>query len=666
VKRSAVILGILVACGVGLFMLSHRPPATRDEIAAPSSVVPVQDAELAPDQEQSPGVEKIESVAAAPASTPAATTGTFRGRLIDAVTRQPVKEFEVQMLRVQRAPPWREEEPLTQTFQSEVGRFSWSGVPADSWSVTLSAHGYQRFDAGEVTVVAGKKTREVVMPLLRGFAVRGRVVAADTGAPIPEVGVTYQIANGMPRLGVPLPDTKTNQDGSFVIDGVPGGDIVLTAEAQGYASKAVEIDLDEKTPPQEFVLSVGGRIAGTVKTVSGAPVQTSIVLESGDYSSRSESNQAGQFAFMQLPPGRYAVSANGRGGSSRQEIVLGQDERREDIALSVEEGRNIHGTLRGLRPEQFKRAFIMLGIEAEHAYFSTRPNEQGEYTIKGVPAGRGRMHVMTRDRAVEKTVDVPADRDLTLDIVFPAGARLSGRVRRADQSAIRTNVSMRPADTKSVARYSATTSADGAYEIEGLPLGEYRVTADDVIERAITILGDTVLNFDIPSVQLSGRVVDEAGSVPIVGAAIQIRGTDVATALVRGYKPTNHFGEFGLTGLEPGEIVLIVYMPGYALYREKISYGAPIKNKTIALRKSSGVEIRVQPVEGKEPLRILSVGQAIPGNERDIGLGIPLNREGVGSLPSALAGSKITIYGRGDGKPIIIEEWDGEPLELKL
>lgn len=243
---------------------------------------------------------------------------------------------------------------------------------------------------------------------------------------------------------------------------------------------------------------------------------------------------------------------------------------------------------------------------------------------------------------------------------------MSGRVMRADKPAIRTRVWMQPADTKSVARYGATTSADGAYEIEGLPLGEYRVTADEVIERAITISGDTVLNIDIPSVQLSGRVVDEAGSVPIVGADIQIRGTDVATALVRGYKATNHFGEFSLTGLEPGDIVLTVYMPGYALHREKISYATPIKNKTIALRKSSGVEVRVQPVAGKEPLRVLTISQAIPGNERDIGLWIPLNREGVGSLPSALAGSRITIYGRGDGKPIIIEEWDGEPLELKL
>jgi hypothetical protein len=60
------------------------------------------------------------------------------------------------------------------------------------------------------------------------------------------------------------------------------------------------------------------------------------------------------------------------------------------------------------------------------------------------------------------------------------------------------------------------------------------------------------------------------------------------------------------------------------------------------------------------------VGETIPGNEVDLPLWIPLNREGVGSLPSALAGNKLTIYGRGDGKPIVIDDWDGQPLELKL
>ena len=58
--------------------------------------------------------------------------------------------------------------------------------------------------------------------------------------------------------------------------------------------------------------------------------------------------------------------------------------------------------------------------------------------------------------------------------------------------------------------------------------------ADDDISRAITIAGDAVLNIDIPSVQLSARVVEEGGAVPIVGANVYVRGSAPETARVRG------------------------------------------------------------------------------------------------------------------------------------
>jgi hypothetical protein len=197
-----------------------------------------------------------------------------------------------------------------------------------------------------------------------------------------------------------------------------------------------------------------------------------------------------------------------------------------------------------------------------------------------------------------------------------------------------------------------------------LPSGDYRVRADEDISRTITIAGDAVLNIDIPSTQLAGRVVEDGGSVPLVGADVYMRGIDTATARVHGYRETNHFGEFSLTGIEPGEIMLIVYMAGYELHQEKFSYSSPLKDKTITLRKSAGVEVRVAPAANQEPVRGFSVGKMIPGNELEVDLWIPLNREGVGSLPTALAGSKLVIRVRDE--PIVIDEWDGQSLNLQL
>jgi hypothetical protein len=134
---------------------------------------------------------------------------------------------------------------------------------------------------------------------------------------------------------------------------------------------------------------------------------------------------------------------------------------------------------------------------------------------------------------------------------------------------------------------------------------------------------------------------------------------------VRSHKQSNHFGEFSLIGIEPGEIVLTVYMAGYELHREKISYATPITNKIITLRKSSGVEVRVQQAANKERIRGFTVSETIPGNDMQIYLWIPLSHESVGGLPSALAGSRLEIRSR-NSKPIVIEEWDGQSLELQL
>ena len=197
---------------------------------------------------------------------------------------------------------------------------------------------------------------------------------------------------------------------------------------------------------------------------------------------------------------------------------------------------------------------------------------------------------------------------------------------------------MRPVENKSDMLYRSMSTEDGQYEIEGLPPGEYFLRADEDISRRITIAGDAVLNIDIPSVQLSARVVEDGGAVPIVGANVYVRGSEPETARVRGDKQTDDFGQFALTGIEPGEIVLMVYKPGYEMHREKITYSSPITNRTITLRKSAGVEVRVKSGSRRFPADSRS-RSTFPATEYAIDLWMPLDREGVCHVPGALAGT---------------------------
>lgn len=657
----------LLACGA--LLIGHQwfihagPPRVVAATATRQLVAPQ------PDHVQPPAVAATAAHAASASPSPVITTGVFRGRVIDAATRKPVpQQFEVRLARIQRGPEIREEQPITQTFQSDTGRFAWKDAPAGTWNVTVAASRYQHFRVEGFSVVAGKTTREIVMPLQRGNTLRGRVFDQVSGIGIGEAWITFKDASAWRGQ---RPDeerfAKSKDDGTFVLDGVPGGDMIVSAGATGHAYREVAVAVIDDTPPLEIGLTTGGKIAGMVVAPNGIPVKGMVMLDGPGIGFFSEADETGRFSFEQRPAGRYQLRATTPAGSAKQEFELGENEIREDVVLQVAQGRSVRGTIKGLQPEQLSQTFLSLQPESRSAYFSTKPDEQGAYALNGLPAGRATLTAHAgMSHQLSRTVDVPADKDVALDIVFVPGARLSGRVTQAGKPASPRMVWMGPANSRGDTLYRARTAEDGRYEIEAIPPGEYRVRAEDDVSRVVTIAADTVLNIDIPLLQIGGRVLEDgSGATPIVGAEVYVRGTDTATERVHGFRETDHFGHFTMTGVEPGEVLLTVYKPGYELYRERITYGTPIANKKITLRQGGGVEIRVHKPTDGEPVHGFLVTEKSRGNGWDLDLWIPVDSEGIGHLPSALAGSTLEIQGSGD-KPIVIREWDGQSLDLKL
>ena len=658
-RRRLILLGlVLLACGA-LLLLGREWMSVPDSAPVSATTSTTQLAEPQPDNVEPPTIEAAAPNMAAPPSSPDATG--FRGQIIDAVTRQPVREFEVQLIRVRRE-AHTEDQPVIRNFKSETGRFTWTDVAAGTWRAAVSAPGYQMFNVGDFQIAEGESTRETVMPLQRGFAVRGRVFDSGTGAGIVDAWISFRPVNGALDFRKSSAFAKSRQDGSFTLDGIPGGEIVLRANAEDHAYRELLVVVDEKTPPQEVVLSRGGTIAGMVTTISGERVKGRVQLRGSDPGYILETNETGEFSFKHMPPGEYSVSAVTSAGSAVHEFVLGQDENKEGIALVVGAGRSIRGTVRGLPAAQLPKVHLLLRGESEGIASSASPNERGSYALHGVPPGHAVITVFSTGLQFDKPVDVPADQDITVDIVVPAGARLSGRVTQGGKPAANKTVWMVPVGNESDVLHRARTSADGQYEIEPLAPGDYRLRADEDISRTITIAGDVVLNIDIPDAQLSARIMEQGSAVPIVGANVYVRGSAPETARVRSDKQTDDFGQVKLTGIEPGEIVLMVYKPGYEMHREKIAYSAPIADKTITLRKSAGVEVRVKAGSRRFP-RGFTLTQSFPHSEYVVDLWMPLERDSVCHVPGELAGTTFQI-GRFSGEPIVFEDWNGQPFEL--
>ena len=637
------------------------------------------DAEPAPAK-----VEKISAVAEPPASTepsivtqPAATsapnvspeTGIFRGRVIDAATRQPVREFALEFHAAHQPKPG-DVAPGARTFRSKDGRFEWQGIPARLWVITANARGYQRFDLDLLQIPAGTVT-EVVMPLQRGFALRGRVYDETSGEGIAAASLTFREAHvgryeGNFRMRV---STTTSKDGSFVLDGVPRGSIILSVSAPKYTGREIDVLIGEKMAPLQIPLVTGGAITGYLAAADGVtPVAgwVGVVHTDGGSANSVRTSDAGEFSFERLPPGRYRISGHTGNRNATGEFTLAKNERKDGIVLVLGGGHSIRGVITGVSPAYLQQVRIGVFHESSWQNFEkVGVDARGAYEIQGVDPGKISVTAFTRmGRMITKQLQMPADADLVADFEFPRGARLSGNVTSGGKPVADMLVEPRPLKEQKLLFDGGTTSDRGEYVIEDVPDGEYFVMLGSYRSRNFMVNGDTVFDIDVPTTQLTGRILEEGGKVPVVGAEIYLWSTESDATGVQWHDRSNPFGEFKIVGLEQGDYVLSAYKLGYEMYRERISYGPDTDVVTIPLRQGKGVRIRVSDAVGGQPLRRATVVETIDGR-RGSGLQLRLDENGVGTIPRAMAGSTLTFHAQ-FYVPGVISDWSGQEIEVQL
>ncbi len=612
------------------------------------------------------------------ASDPAPSTrksasafGTLRGRVVDALTRKPVQEFEVQFLGTQPTKVG-DEAPGARTFRTVDGRFEWEYLPPGTWTVTASAPGYQRFELIGLDILKGEAAPEVVLPLRAGHIVNGRVYDEASGAGIAAASIAFRESDtgrfeGNFRSRVRVTSAK---NGSFALQGVPHGSVTLEIGAQDYVGRELDIVVSDKTSTLEIGLSPGGTIAGRLTAADGiTPVAGAVGLFNLDQGSggTGRTGDAGEFSFPNLEAGRYQLTGQAGNAAVAQEVVLANNQRMEEIVLALSAARSIRGIVTGLRAEDLDRVSISLRRDGDawnNPYGEVGVDDRGAYVLLGVRPGRVQVVADTMRRQVSKTVEVPADSDIRVNLDFPSGARLSGRVTRGGKPLSGVWLTPRPAVEQRVYVYGTSTSKEGAYVIEDLATGEYVVFVGDYGSRPVEISGDTVFDIDVPLAQLSGRVLEEGGKVPIVGAEVVLWPTEPESSQVRLRDRSNHFGQFALAGLEPGDFMLTAYKPGFEMVRERISYASPVADITIRLRRNTGVEIRVRDARSGKPVQEVIAIEMLD-NRNGSKLQVHLGEDGIGNIPSALAGSTISFWANGY-VPAMIPEWSGQRLDLQL
>jgi len=202
------------------------------------------------------------------------------------------------------------------------------GTPAvPGWNLMLGMS-YNLNPRGQVVVVEPPVMDDVAPAAATGMVV-GRIVDAETGAPLEGVIIRYADATYTSQI--------TGPDGRFRTFDFPiGAGVTLEIEHPAYVTRSFEVTITE-TPREGTIELVpdftGTRLSGTVTSSAGRPVAATITLQGPD-AQTIETNADGTYV-VDVEPGAYRVfvSAPGFAGSA-EALTLEPGRVESDMTLS--------------------------------------------------------------------------------------------------------------------------------------------------------------------------------------------------------------------------------------------------------------------------------------------------------------------------------------------
>lgn len=199
------------------------------------------------------------------------------------------------------------------TTTDNNGAYSFSNVPAGSYTLTASASGYSSQSSSTTVNSGAVSTLEFQLtPSSTGGngAITGRVSNVSTGASISSATVSFGGHS-----------TTTSSTGTYSFSSVASGTYNVSVTHSGYISESATVTVNSGTTSTLNVqLSTAGKIAGKVTTSTGAAVSgASIHFAGGAISTTvdTKSSSTGTYSSSWIPIGSYSVTVSASGHASQ-------------------------------------------------------------------------------------------------------------------------------------------------------------------------------------------------------------------------------------------------------------------------------------------------------------------------------------------------------------
>ena len=523
-------------------------------------------------------------------------SASLSGRVRDATSGRPLAAAELDVV---------EEALSARARQLKVGAdgsFQLAGLRAIPHRVTVRCSGYvtqQRW------LTPGTPAS---LELLRAAAVSGKVVdASGRSVPRAELEVSGRSVTGfavhmvgpvqeappdpslMPR-GVPTGDNlgvtsgrlpkvplavgplgasgqlgfQSDEDGEFQIDGLPPGQLVITAHKAGLSSgRSATLSLRAGAKVENVLITLPGgyELRGRVLDARGSAVTRIRVdlVSDGDPVRSTTTGSDGGFAF-DFARGACTLWARPFGAPAAKVSGEAQELAKRDVLITLPRStERLVGRVADERGQPVESASVQLEAVSTQGYTPVVLSESdGSFEFNALPEPPYRVSVEHPDYVPLRGVTVASTRD-SLQLKLERGLSLSGVVldavdERPVPSALlsfRNEAFVRP----------GRTARDGSFSLQHLPSGPYEldVIADEFIpQRSSGRLETSSSRRDAPlriylepAASVSGEVVDKLGRT--------VWNAQVASGTPPDWERaarTDHAGHFLLEGVPEGEQVL--------------------------------------------------------------------------------------------------------------
>ena len=314
-------------------------------------------------------------------------------------------------------------------------------------------------------------------------------------------------------------ETKTDENGVYLIEGLTAGSYVVMAAKSGYTSEywndvqrlweatPIDLDIDSHEENIDFSLAMVSALKGTItEELSGSPLVEATVQvqmlrgERGRpsvYSHRTRTDENGEYSIP-LEPGTYAIQAMADGFAS--EWYENRSEFSEADPVEIPEGEHViidmalaaMGQVAGrvtdaLTSEPIANAQISAFAEQRYhrRHYVTYSDPDGNYRFGALPAGdyivlaKADLYLSeywqeagSLDEAILVTVTDGTEQP-AIDFTLAKGGVLRGTATESETDTPLMGAIVNVTNEDGHVRRQVRTDANGEYEVSGLPIGTY-------------------------------------------------------------------------------------------------------------------------------------------------------------------------------------------------